>query len=425
VSETVIRVEGLGKKYLLDHRRERPRYATLRDQLAGGVRALAGRLRHPLRPRQPGRTREEFWALREVCFEVRRGDVVGVVGRNGAGKSTLLKVLSRITEPTAGRVTLTGRVGSLLEVGTGFHPELTGRENVYLNGAILGMGRAEVRRKFDAIVAFAEVERFLDTPVKRYSSGMYVRLAFAVAAHLEPEILVVDEVLAVGDTAFQKKCLGKMGEVAREGRTVLFVSHNLAVVAGLCKRGLLLERGRLRADAPVGEVLALYGREAGSTLFEGHARADTPTVCRVELDPAALQAGALRLAVHFRSPFPFEPVVGVVVSTSQGAPVFGTNPVLHGVGYTPAVLAAGVAMVTVPALPLYSGTYRASVFLTDRHGTVYDVKTDALLFELVAPEALPQGLSTDVIGPLRTAASWSLEPEPAAGWPEPLGTARG
>ena len=191
---------------------------------------------------------EEFWALKDVSFEVKRGEVLGIIGRNGAGKSTLLKILSRITEPTEGRVTLRGRVASLLEVGTGFHPELTGRENIYLNGAILGMTRAEIRRKFDEIVAFAEVEKFLDTPVKRYSSGMYVRLAFAVAAHLEPEILVVDEVLAVGDAEFQKKCLGKMNSVATvEGRTVLFVSHNMAVVQHLCERVILLKNGVLLA----------------------------------------------------------------------------------------------------------------------------------------------------------------------------------
>ena len=199
---------------------------------------------------------EEFWALKDVSFEVKQGEVVGIIGRNGAGKSTLLKILSRITEPTAGRVTLRGRVASLLEVGTGFHPELTGRENIYLNGAILGMTRAEIRRKFDEIVAFAEVEKFLDTPVKRYSTGMYVRLAFAVAAHLEPEILIVDEVLAVGDAEFQKKCLGKMDEVSRrDGRTVLFVSHNMGAIERLSSRALLMRDGRLSVQGETGMVL--------------------------------------------------------------------------------------------------------------------------------------------------------------------------
>ncbi len=207
---------------------------------------------------------EEFWALKDVNFEIRRGEAVGIIGRNGAGKSTLLKVLSRITEPSAGRVTIKGRVASLLEVGTGFHPELTGRENIYLNGAILGMTRAEIERKFDEIVAFAEVEKFLDTPVKRYSSGMYVRLAFAVAAHLEPEILVVDEVLAVGDAAFQKKCLGKMGDVAKEGRTVLFVSHNMAAVQNLCQHGLVLNAGTVVFWGDIRNAVDYYVQDVGA-----------------------------------------------------------------------------------------------------------------------------------------------------------------
>jgi lipopolysaccharide transport system ATP-binding protein len=243
-AETVIRAKDVGKKYVLSHRQERGRRHTmLRDVLAEKARGLSRRLRGRGEPESNG-TREEFWALRDASFEVKRGEVVGIIGRNGAGKSTLLKILSRITEPTTGRIELDGRVASLLEVGTGFHPELTGRENVYLNGSILGMSRAEIRRKFDEIVAFAEVEKFLDTPVKRYSSGMYMRLAFAIAAHLEPEILVVDEVLAVGDADFQKKCLGKMGEVARAGRTILFVSHQLGTLRDLCTRGVLLESGR-------------------------------------------------------------------------------------------------------------------------------------------------------------------------------------
>jgi lipopolysaccharide transport system ATP-binding protein len=208
--------------------------------------------------------REDFWALRNVSFDVHEGEVVGIIGRNGAGKSTLLKILSRITEPSEGRVTLRGRVASLLEVGTGFHPELTGRENIYLNGAVLGMSRVEIKKKFDEIVAFAEVEKFLDTPVKHYSSGMYVRLAFAVAAHLDPEIHIVDEVLAVGDAEFQKKCLGKMGEVATGGRTVLFVSHNLGAISQLCNRGLVLAEGQLRLSAPAREAVRFYSHNACS-----------------------------------------------------------------------------------------------------------------------------------------------------------------
>ena len=252
MTDTVIRVDGLGKSYVLGQGKDGGRYQTLRESLVDAVRA-------PWRRRTPARATEEFWALRDVSFDIQRGAIVGIVGRNGAGKSTLLKVLSRITEPTSGRIRLNGRVASLLEVGTGFHPELTGRENIFLNGAILGMHRAEIKAKFDEIVAFAEVERFLDTPVKRYSSGMYVRLAFAVAAHLEPEILVVDEVLAVGDAEFQKKCLGKMQDVAKgEGRTILFVSHNMGAVAQLCTRALYLEAGRVVKQGNVNEIITFY-----------------------------------------------------------------------------------------------------------------------------------------------------------------------
>jgi lipopolysaccharide transport system ATP-binding protein len=262
VSDVVIRAEGLGKKYVIGHQAERERYVALRDVWARGARNWWRKTAGMARGRAilAGDTVEEFWALKDVSFEVKRGEVLGIIGRNGAGKSTLLKILSRITEPSEGRVTIDGRVASLLEVGTGFHPELTGRENIYLNGAILGMSRAEIRRKFDEIVAFAEVEKFLDTPVKRYSSGMYVRLAFAVAAHLEPEILIVDEVLAVGDAEFQKKCLGKMSEVAGGGRTVLFVSHNLAAVRALCNRVVLLNKGELVSDDTTISSITLYQR---------------------------------------------------------------------------------------------------------------------------------------------------------------------
>jgi lipopolysaccharide transport system ATP-binding protein len=252
----VIKVENLGKRYRIGE--QAAPYSTLREAIVKAARSPFSRLKR-------GGQEAAVWALQDVSFEVRPGEVVGVIGRNGAGKSTLLKILSRITEPTTGRVELYGRVGSLLEVGTGFHPELTGRENVFLNGAILGMRRAEIERKFDEIVAFAEIEKFLDTPVKHYSSGMYMRLAFAVAAHLEPEVLLVDEVLAVGDAAFQSKCLGKMESVAREGRTVLFVSHNLGSVANLCSRAILLVRGQKHGEGPAAEVVSEYialGREA-------------------------------------------------------------------------------------------------------------------------------------------------------------------
>jgi lipopolysaccharide transport system ATP-binding protein len=256
MSDVAIKVEGLGKKYLLHHQAGgRHRYVALRDLLAGKFKGLFNRkLKNENR-----KSVEEFWALKDVSFEIKPGEAVGIIGRNGAGKSTLLKILSRITEPTRGRIEIDGRVASLLEVGTGFHPELTGRENIFLNGAILGMHRTEIRKKLDEIVAFAEVEKFLDTPVKHFSSGMYMRLAFAVAAHLEPEILVVDEVLAVGDAQFQKKCLGKMQDISQQGgRTVLFVSHNLDSVLRLCNRAIWLDSGCLRESGPPSQIINRY-----------------------------------------------------------------------------------------------------------------------------------------------------------------------
>jgi lipopolysaccharide transport system ATP-binding protein len=248
MAETVIRAEGLGKRYVLGG----VLHDTLRD-------AIAARVRHPFKRRLPGSDLPNaFWALRGVSFEIRRGERVGVIGRNGAGKSTLLKIVSRVTEPTEGRLQGKGRVATLLEVGTGFHPELTGRENVFLSGAVLGMKRSEIVRRFDEIVAFSELEQFLDTPVKHYSSGMYVRLGFAVAAHLEPDILIVDEVLAVGDLAFQKKCLGRMSEVAGEGRTVVFVSHNMGAIKALCSRAILIDHGRVKVDSDTDRAISTY-----------------------------------------------------------------------------------------------------------------------------------------------------------------------
>ena len=253
MSDTAISITNLGKRYTLGH--QRPKGDGMRHAIESAIRSPIAWIRQRQKER---RWETEFWALRNVSLTIKRGEVVGIIGRNGAGKSTLLKLLSRITEPTEGRIRIDGRIASLLEVGTGFHQELTGRENIFLNGAILGMTRAEIVRKFDEIVAFSEVEEFLDTPVKRYSSGMYVRLAFAVAAHLEPEILIVDEVLAVGDSAFQKKCLGKMGSFAESGRTVLFVSHNLDAVRSLCQTGIWLKDGNIHMNGPAGEVIDSY-----------------------------------------------------------------------------------------------------------------------------------------------------------------------
>jgi lipopolysaccharide transport system ATP-binding protein len=310
MSEPIITVEGLSKRYLITHNEERHghrRYTALRDVIGRAIGNIPRAASQMLRRQTPsGDEIEEFWALKDVSFEVKQGEVIGIIGRNGAGKSTLLKILSRITEPTEGRIVLRGRVGSLLEVGTGFHPELTGRENIFLNGAILGMRRREIAKKFDEIVAFSEVERFLDTPVKRYSSGMYVRLAFAVAAHLEPDVLIVDEVLAVGDAEFQKKCLGKMDEVSRrEGRTVLFVSHNLAAIAEMTDRALLLEAGSVAIEGSVTDVLSTYlSRGARKTRYVGPPQneRDTPHIAQIEVstsDPNGTHRFGEALVIKF------------------------------------------------------------------------------------------------------------------------------
>jgi lipopolysaccharide transport system ATP-binding protein len=261
MGDIVIRSEHIGKKYMICH--QQGGYVTFRDKLT----QISNSLIRPWRwvDAFAAPVREDFWALKEIDFEIQSGDKIGIIGRNGAGKSTLLKVLSRITDPTCGRISIRGRVSSLLEVGTGFHPELTGRENIYLNGAILGMKKSEIKKKFDEIVAFAEIEKFLDTPVKRYSSGMYVRLAFAVAAHLEPDILIVDEVLAVGDAQFQDKCLGKMEEAGKQGRTILFVSHSMLSVTSLCDKAILLEKGMISHMGPTSDVIMHYYSREGSS----------------------------------------------------------------------------------------------------------------------------------------------------------------
>jgi len=330
VSDAAIRVEKLGKRYRIGQREQ---YGALRETLVEMVKAPLRRLRAP---RSSGSS-NTLWALRDVSLEVAPGEVLGVIGHNGAGKSTLLKILSRITEPTEGRAEVRGRVGSLLEVGTGFHPELTGRENIYLNGAILGMKRSEIARRFDEMVAFAEVERFIDTPVKRYSSGMYLRLAFAVAAHLEPEILLVDEVLAVGDAAFQKKCLGRMSDVAREGRTVLFVSHNLPSIEKLCQRVVVIDGGRvLMQGDPVACIAAYLGARTepkAAVDLAAVARLDprlTPVFTSLDLqdgegNPIATVGCGETLEFHLAYTAPREitsPSFGIVISNGMGMPLF-------------------------------------------------------------------------------------------------------
>lgn len=317
MSDIAIRVESLSKQYRIGGKQER--YKTLRDTLTDAIAAPFRRAVQLVRGQATGAAEldETIWALQDVSFDIKCGEVVGIIGRNGAGKSTLLKILSRITEPTEGYAEIHGRVGSLLEVGTGFHPELTGRENIYLSGAILGMRRAETERKFDEIVAFAEVEKFIDTPVKHYSSGMYLRLAFAVAAHLEPTILLVDEVLAVGDAAYQKKCLGKMGDAAKEGRTVLLVSHNMGAIANLCRIAMWIDLGRLRSVGPAQDVVNQYLRLNSSSSSNWERPKDLPTISKLNLMSARVfsKNGSSADILHFDQPFYIEILYRVVRPT--------------------------------------------------------------------------------------------------------------
>jgi lipopolysaccharide transport system ATP-binding protein len=380
MSDTIISVENISKRYLVGHRSLQREHATFREMIAQEVHNFARNTLDLVHGREviQGEEIEEFWALKDVSFDVKQGEVFGIIGRNGAGKSTLLKVLSRITEPTKGRISLRGQVASLLEVGTGFHHELTGRENIYLNGAILGMTQREITQKFDEIVAFAEVEHFLDTPVKRYSSGMYVRLAFAVAAHLEPEILIVDEVLAVGDAAFQKKCLGKMSDIAtQQGRTVLFVSHNMAAVQELCTRAILLEQGMKRMeDIPsriIGAYLDATGPDANIDLSSlphqgaqkyirflhlsllDAQRHPTTTYAMNETFVARLELECKEFMAHAE--------VGVKISSRLGQAIHCLTSTWEGlfVDLNPGV---HVFEVTLPHLLVYPGTYVVGVWAT-------------------------------------------------------------
>lgn len=411
MTDVVIRAEGLSKKYVIGHEAIE-RYSAIRDVVAQQARRLVRSARDMAAGRAliAGDDREEFWALREVDFEIKRGEAVGIIGRNGAGKSTLLKVLSRITEPTEGRVTINGRVASLLEVGTGFHPELTGRENIYLNGAILGMTRAEIRRKFDEIVAFAGVEKFLDTPVKRYSSGMYVRLAFSVAAHLEPEILVVDEVLAVGDAEFQKKCLGKMQDVTGEGRTVLFVSHNMGAVSTLCTRGMLLDGGKLLYSGSAEEVVARYAA-ATTAEYDVSFPADRkkPSITRVTVDPEALRRRTLKVAIHFESPVTLPlPVGGVVLKDVNGIPVWGSNGRFHRRERDSRNISHGVILFECHEIPLNYGHYLLSLWLADWNED-HDARIDCLRISIGTDSSDPLRPPARINGYLDWPATWSSE----------------
>jgi lipopolysaccharide transport system ATP-binding protein len=417
----IIKVENLGKRYRIG---ERAAYRTIRDSIMRSATAPWRGLRSRIAGDDRQADASHVWALSDVSFEVSPGEVLGVIGRNGAGKSTLLKVLSRITEPTTGRIELYGRVGSLLEVGTGFHPELSGRENIFLSGAIMGMRRAEIARKFDQIVAFAEIEQFVDTPVKRYSSGMYVRLAFAVAAHLDPEILLVDEVLAVGDAAFQKKCLGKMSDVAREGRTVLFVSHNTASIESLCTACLMFTGGQLEARGTPLDILSRYvaaGSELGSgerSLEEhpGRRTRSIPTMTRVELrsGQGARTAGVVRMgepleiSVSYAASHPLRPVLGAIVKTSYGAPVFCSSDRFCDQLIFCEPIARGTVVCTIDKIPLMPGNYTIDLFLGDANGD-FDIIYEATSFEVLATDVTGTGrLPPTSGGPIYCDANWRL-----------------
>jgi lipopolysaccharide transport system ATP-binding protein len=412
-AEISVSVSGLAKAYSLA--RNLPRHTTLAE-------AVMHSLRRPLRR---ART-EQFWALRDVSFDVREGEALGIIGRNGAGKSTLLKLLSRITSPTHGQITLYGPVGSLLEVGTGFHPELTGRENIFLNGSILGMRRKEIARRFDEIVAFAEVDRFIDTPVKRYSSGMYVRLAFAVAAHLNPQILVVDEVLAVGDASFQKKCLGKMGEVtSQEGRTVLFVSHNMTAVQSLCGRALWMDGGTLREEGRPNEIVPRYLRTAFSPrrsqtwdnpkAAPGNNKVRLRRVCiQPQTGPAdALIDTHMPLLVEFEY---WNLVAGTAINLSasvlneEGAPIFNTvpldEPVWHG---RPFPMGLFRSSFRIPADLLNDGSHRVLLYIVEDQSIVLSRHEDVLVFDVVEAPGERQGWFGKWEGAVRPKLQWTTE----------------
>ena len=415
-SKIAISARDLGKSYQLRHQAKPAGYRTLSESIIGGVTGLLGS------GRGTDETRETFWALRDISFDVPRGQVFGVIGRNGAGKSTLLKILSKITEPTTGYADIFGRVGSLLEVGTGFHPELTGRENIYLNGTLLGMRKKQIDRVFDEIVTFSEVERFLDTPVKRYSSGMYVRLAFAVAAHLEPDILIIDEVLAVGDFQFQKKCLGKMKDVTGAGRTVLFVSHNLTTVNTLCDRCLLLSGGRIEMEGPTEEVTKSYfagGGSGGGTslVFEGDSRPgdDVARLCSARLiaeDGTPVEFARLDQKTGIEMIFeitgsPAKTVPNFHVFTQGQCAFISTPPVYQD-------LPAGRhrAVMWVPSRFLNEGIYIVNLGLTTMNPQKVHFHLQESFFFNVVEDLYDQhrnGYVHSIPGVIRPALDWELQ----------------
>ncbi len=409
--EPIISVERLGKCYRLQHQSGGARYKRFSESLVHWAKAPLRKLASSLAPRPSSliprpsslAPSEDFWALKEVSFDIQHGEKVGIIGRNGAGKSTLLKILSRITQPTVGRAILRGRVASLLEVGTGFHPELTGRENIYLNGAILGMTKAEIRAKFDEIVAFADVEKFLDTPVKHYSSGMHVRLAFSVAAHLEPEILIVDEVLAVGDLEFQKRSLGKMRDVSQSGRTVIFVSHQLPAVAALCTRVLLLKDGQVQQSGPPKEVIAAYAQgdiEAAADVFQRNRRLYRSRECSISNAWLACE-GCPTSTVEWNTPFEIVVEFEVHETVSLAPEYLIRDENLQPIAFSPTGLQQGFraqlnpgryrVSARCPGLNLASGTYYIDLMLADSGVRWFDYYECGLTFTVRESARPPNG----------------------------------
>lgn len=409
MSLPVIQVEGISKDFVINHE-GKEKYTALRDVMANNTKKVFSFL--PGRKSTASRhTKEQFWALQDISFDVKTGDRLGVIGRNGAGKSTLLKILSRITEPSKGRITMRGRVASLLEVGTGFHPELSGRENIFLNGAILGMSRSEVRKKFDEIVDFAEIEKFLDTPVKRYSSGMYVRLAFAVAAHLEPEILVVDEVLAVGDAEFQKKCLGKMNEVSQgEGRTVLFVSHNMGAISQLCNVGILLNKGRLMTQGTIEQVMQEYvSMESNLVEVYENKNPEHFHIGRVQAlnqsgDPIFEYSAKIPVEITLTTPYRLNGLrLGVALNDKWKRKVFTTQ---YGIGENEFSSGTLVKKLMIPSHLLLSGSYSLDVASFIPNSTTYTYLRDICPFKVQDFESEFSIYSNGDVGVVNVECEW-------------------
>jgi lipopolysaccharide transport system ATP-binding protein len=417
MSDYAIRVENLGKQYRIGGQVQQ--YQTLRENLSAPIKRI--------KERKP--THEMFWALQDVSFDVKQGEVLGIIGRNGAGKSTLLKILSRVTEPTAGQIELRGRVGALLEVGTGFHPELTGRENIFLNGAILGMKRTEIEKKFDEIVDFSEVEKFIDTPVKRYSSGMTLRLAFAVAAHLEPEILVVDEVLAVGDAEFQRKCLGKMNDVASEGRTVLFVSHNMSAVLRLTTESMVIDKGHLVMRAPTAEAVDYYLSQGFSQEGIRSWRSDEIPESAAPFNPVSIKIlnkdGNISDTIRSTEPMKLEIEyelkqaitglrVGVYLLSTHGEYIFTSFDTDEPEAFerlTVRERGKYISRVTIPADMMNSGRYVVGMNASSYRIKSYFHDDQALLFNVDASGAPGMHWAENRLGPIRPRLAWEIEAE--------------